>query len=285
MAHGIKLKDEATGAVISTLRNSATSARTYTLPDSDITIGNSLITTNTQTNDYTLVLSDAGLLIYMNKATAINLTVPPNSSVAFPIGTLINVQRLGVGVLTFVQGSGVTITASSGTLLDVGQSLTMTLIKTNTNTWDLQNGAAQSQTKIPTGDVSTTSASATNITGLSWTVDAGATYRISGSVRVGCSTANGIKFGVSYPTATGYVFYFGQTSSGTAFVRAVISSSGVLTNTAFSTAASSSVFSLWDGTLTFSASGTLQIQFGAATGGDTATAYQAGTVIKVEKIS
>jgi hypothetical protein len=38
MAHGIKLKDEATGAVISTLRNSATSARTYTLPDRNISI-------------------------------------------------------------------------------------------------------------------------------------------------------------------------------------------------------------------------------------------------------
>lgn len=36
MAHGIRVKDEATGAVISFLRCSATAERVYTLPDEDV---------------------------------------------------------------------------------------------------------------------------------------------------------------------------------------------------------------------------------------------------------
>ena len=39
---------------------------------------------------YTLVLADAFKLVAMNNAAANTLTVPPNSSVAFPIGTRID---------------------------------------------------------------------------------------------------------------------------------------------------------------------------------------------------
>lgn len=98
-------------------------------------------TVNPQINDYTLVLADAFTNIEMNKATALNLTVPQNSSVAFDVGTAIRVKRTGAGLLTFVQDTNVTITASSGLLTDSGLNVTMTLRKTGTNTWDLQNGA------------------------------------------------------------------------------------------------------------------------------------------------
>lgn len=62
-----------------------------------------------QTADYTLVLADANTWVRMNKATAVNLTVPPNSSVAFPVGTEVHVSQTGVGQVTIVAGSGVTI--------------------------------------------------------------------------------------------------------------------------------------------------------------------------------
>jgi hypothetical protein len=72
------------------------------------------VTTNTQTASYTLVLSDAGKAVEMNVASANNLTVPPNSSVAFPTGTVIEVGQLGAGQTTVVADSGVTIRSASG---------------------------------------------------------------------------------------------------------------------------------------------------------------------------
>ena len=70
---------------------------------------------NAQTGTtYTLVLTDQSKLVSMNNASANTLTVPPNSSVAFPIGTIIEVTRLGAGVTTIAGGTGVTISGNGG---------------------------------------------------------------------------------------------------------------------------------------------------------------------------
>lgn len=66
-----------------------------------------LVVANTQTASYTLVIGDAGKSIEMNSASATTLTVPPNSSVAFPIGTVIEIVRMGAGAVTIAQGAGV----------------------------------------------------------------------------------------------------------------------------------------------------------------------------------
>jgi len=96
---------------------------------------------NQQTDSYTLVLTDAFKQVEISKATDINLTVPPNASVAFPTGTEIRIKRTGVGIITVVQGAGVTVTGSAGVLTDAGLNVVMSLKKTGTNTWDLQNGS------------------------------------------------------------------------------------------------------------------------------------------------
>lgn len=103
---------------------------------------NKLIIANQQTDNYTLVLSDQSKIVEVSKASAVNLTVPPNSSVAFPTGTIIWVKQTGAGALTIVQGSGVTVTGSSGSLNSAGQNVVMSLRKTGTDTWDLQNGSS-----------------------------------------------------------------------------------------------------------------------------------------------
>lgn len=104
------------------------------------------LTINTQTADYTLALVDAGNVVSMNlTGTANNLTVPPNSTVAFPIGTQITVKQNGTGITTIVEGAGVTITPpAGGGLVSPGQGQPMVLLKTGTNTWDLYNGNAPS---------------------------------------------------------------------------------------------------------------------------------------------
>lgn len=91
---------------------------------------------NTQTDSYTLVLGDATKYVRMNKGTACNLTVPLNSSVAFPVGTQILIRQVGAGQVTVVATGGVTITTSQ-TLLLRAQHSSASLIKVATDTWEL----------------------------------------------------------------------------------------------------------------------------------------------------
>jgi len=96
-----------------------------------------LITTNRQTASYTLVLGDADKLVEMNVATANNLTVPPNSSVAFATGTQILLAQYGSGQTTIVAGSGVTIRSNGAKLKLNVQYSGATLIKIGTDEWYL----------------------------------------------------------------------------------------------------------------------------------------------------
>lgn len=94
-----------------------------------------LITTNRQTASYTLVLSDADKLVEMNVSTANNLTIPLNSSVAFPTGTQILVAQYGAGQTTIVATSGVTVRSNGGKLKLNVQYSGATLIKIDTDEW------------------------------------------------------------------------------------------------------------------------------------------------------
>lgn len=62
---------------------------------------------------YTFVLADAARLTEANSASAQTYTIPPNSSVAFPVGTVLEVYRHGAGTLTIAAGAGVTIRTPS----------------------------------------------------------------------------------------------------------------------------------------------------------------------------
>jgi hypothetical protein len=96
-----------------------------------------VITTNRQTASYTLVLSDADKLVEMNVATANNLTIPLNSSVAFATGTQILLAQYGAGQTTIVPTSGVTVRSNGGKLKLNVQYSGATLIKIGTDEWYL----------------------------------------------------------------------------------------------------------------------------------------------------
>jgi len=96
-----------------------------------------IITANRQTASYTLVITDAYKIVEMNVASANNLTVPPNSSVAFATGTQILISQYGAGQTTVVAGSGVTVRSSGGKLKLSGQYSGGTLLKIGTNEWYL----------------------------------------------------------------------------------------------------------------------------------------------------
>ena len=93
---------------------------------------------NAQTGTtYTLVIGDASKIVTMSNASANTLTVPPNSSVAFPLGTQILVIQKGAGTTTIAAGSGVTINSEGGALDLNAQYAAATLIKEGTDTWYL----------------------------------------------------------------------------------------------------------------------------------------------------
>lgn len=92
---------------------------------------------NTQTASYTLVIGDAGKIVEMNVASANNLTIPPNSSVAFVTGTIIDVYQYGAGQTTFVPGSGVTMRSSGAKTKTYGQYSAASLVKRDTDEWEL----------------------------------------------------------------------------------------------------------------------------------------------------
>lgn len=93
------------------------------------------ITANTQTGNYTLVLADRGKVVEMNAAGATTVTVPPNSSEAFPIGAIVEVHRYGAGTVTLVAGAGVTLRSPGGLLAVASQYDTVAIRKRATNEW------------------------------------------------------------------------------------------------------------------------------------------------------
>jgi hypothetical protein len=113
-----------------------TMASGHTIPDPTLTFS-----INAQTGTtYTPVLADAGKIVTLNNGSAITLTIPPNSSVAYPTGSSLTFISIGAGLTTFAQGSGVTIASAGGTAtapIITAQHNSATAIKIATNTWQV----------------------------------------------------------------------------------------------------------------------------------------------------
>jgi hypothetical protein len=98
-ANGTLLKD-----VEETLTN-----KTLTSPKINLGI-------NAQTDTtYTFVLADNGKFVTASNASPITVTIPPISSVAYPVGAQLNIVQKGAGQVTFAQGAGVTINSTGAT--------------------------------------------------------------------------------------------------------------------------------------------------------------------------
>jgi hypothetical protein len=96
-------------------------------------IAQSAINAQTGTT-YTTVLADASKLITLSNASAITLTIPANSSVAYAVGTKIDLAQTGAGQVTVAGAAGVTVNSNPG-LKFVAQYSAATCIKTATDTW------------------------------------------------------------------------------------------------------------------------------------------------------
>ena len=95
-----------------------------------------MVAINAQTGTtYDVVLSDDGKLITASNAASIALTIVPNSSVAFGIGTQINVMQLSAGVVTITAGAGVSLRSEGSKLKTKGQYAVVTCVKIDTDEW------------------------------------------------------------------------------------------------------------------------------------------------------
>ena len=95
----------------------------------------SLTPISQKTDSYTLSsLTERDDLIEMNKATAVTLTIPLNSAVAYPVGTSLDILQTGAGQVTIAGAAGVTVNSTPGLKLRTQWS-SATLFKRAENTW------------------------------------------------------------------------------------------------------------------------------------------------------
>lgn len=96
----------------------------------------SIVTLKTNTTTaYTLIATDAGKCVETNNASANTVTIPPNSSVAFPVGTKITVRQYGAGQTSIVAGAGVKIIKPSTTLNISARYGDVELYKRDSDEW------------------------------------------------------------------------------------------------------------------------------------------------------
>ncbi len=117
------------------------------VPDGNVTITDTLtvsgglvapLAINAQTGTtYTFVLADAGKLVTSSNGSAQTITVPPNSGVAFAIGTQIIVQNIGSANATLATAGTPTLNSKDSNLEIDGQFAAATLIKTATDAWSI----------------------------------------------------------------------------------------------------------------------------------------------------
>jgi hypothetical protein len=96
---------------------------------------------------YTLDADDANTLVSFTNNDYVVVTVPPNSSVAYPIPTEILLQYDGTRELIVAAGAGVTIRSYGNYLGTQGQYAVLKLVKKATDTWVLA-GATDPETQF-----------------------------------------------------------------------------------------------------------------------------------------
>jgi hypothetical protein len=118
----------------------ATLAGTETLTNKTLTDPKVNLAFDAETASYTAVLANNGQVVTMDNASANTFSIPTNASVAFPIGTQLNILQIGAGQTT-IQA----VTSGTTTILSTGATAAApkirarygmaTCIKSATDTW------------------------------------------------------------------------------------------------------------------------------------------------------
>lgn len=92
------------------------------------------VTTQAGTS-YTFALADAETIVEATAATAATFTIPTNASVAFPVGTILQLIQGGAGKASFAAAGGVTLNAPGGLVGTRVQWSTISVVQIAANTW------------------------------------------------------------------------------------------------------------------------------------------------------
>ena len=98
-------------------------------------VGNNIITDSTTTR--TFALTDNGMYIRFTSASDVTATIPLNSAVAFPIGTIIECINAGDSDLTITKTAGVTLNSVDSNTKLTTQFKAVTLKKVAADVWDV----------------------------------------------------------------------------------------------------------------------------------------------------
>ena len=101
-------------------------------------VADSAIIINEQAADYVLQLSDAfNTLVKMTKSTVGTVTIPDDTTVAWPDGANVLIGWNGLGQISIVAGAGVTILTPD--TLNIGTRYgKITAIRTGPNLWEIE---------------------------------------------------------------------------------------------------------------------------------------------------
>ena len=91
----------------------------------------------TANSTYNFSLTDANTSVFLADGTSVIARIPNNTSVAFPIGTRIELLQGGAGQVTVAPTTGVTLNSNGGKDKLAAQYSQATILKTDTNTWYL----------------------------------------------------------------------------------------------------------------------------------------------------
>lgn len=87
----------------------------------------------TVSGSFTFTLAHLGGMVLGSNATAMTATIPPNSSVSYPIGGVLNSAQYGAGQVTVTPGAGVTLRGAR--LKTAAQYSVWSAIKIGTDEW------------------------------------------------------------------------------------------------------------------------------------------------------
>lgn len=84
---------------------------------------------------HTLGLADQNAVARFTSGSAVTLTIPPDSTTNFPVGTFVEVYQAGAGDVTIAAGSGVTLNVRGAFTKTAGQYAVGGIRKEAANTW------------------------------------------------------------------------------------------------------------------------------------------------------
>jgi hypothetical protein len=90
-----------------------------------------IISENVKTGNTTAAIADLAKVIAMNNTSAATITIPNDSTVNFPIGSIIRICRINTGSVTLAGASGVTLSRVG----NFGANEEVSLRKRAANNW------------------------------------------------------------------------------------------------------------------------------------------------------